>query len=488
MPRLTFGFALLCLASVGCSKQPVASTPPASAAAPVSETEAAPAEEGTEPLAIAEEEAVDPNRPWVATSLASEYALIGQDEQMFGVFVDVPKSIGGHVPTALTLAVDTSGSMRGKKIQHAREAARRLINEMEDGDIVSLVSFSVYAEVLVPRTVIDDRTRRDLLNIVEELDAGGGTAMHDGLTTATNQMWGTPDTHLVRRLVVISDGKATVGPTEPKQLGNVAQVGLNQGIQVTALGVGLDYDEQTLNELALRSSGRLYHVEKSQQLPSIIEEEVALLESTAAANAVIEIEAAPGVQILGTDIAQGTWSQSKLVVPLGTMFGGQSRELLVRARTGHDGTEGRKALAAVRLRFQDPNDGGLSRMQEAVLAAHFTDDPALVAKNPNGRTNLLIAMREASTFSQQASQQLNLGDLDAAEVQLAQAEKRLRTQAKQSTSASDRRRAEASAARISSQRKGIAKAKKSKSPDARKKASRALSLDANDSTMDAFGF
>ena len=488
MPRLTFGFALLCLASVGCSKQPVASTPPASAAAPASQADEAPSDVDDKPLAVADDEPDDPNRPWVATSLPSDYILIGQDEQMFGVFVDIPKSVGGHVPTALTLAVDTSGSMRGDKIKHAREAARRLIDEMEDGDIVSLVSFSAHAQVLVPSTTLDHHTRRDLLNIVEELDASGGTAMHDGLTTATNQMWSTPDTHLVRRLVVISDGKATVGPTDPSQLGNVAQVGLNQGIQVTALGVGLDYDELTLNELAVRSSGRLYHVEKSQQLPGIVEDEVALLESTAAANAVVEIEAAPGVQILGTDVAQGSWSQRKLVVPLGTMFGGQSRELLVRARTRSDGTEGRKALAAVRLRFRDPNESGLARVQEAVLAGTFTDDPAMVTKNPNGRTNLLIAMREASTFTQQASQQLNRGDLDAAEVQLAQAEKKLRDQAKVATSAADRRRAEASAARISSQRKGITKAKKKKDAGARKKASRALSLESNDATMDAFGF
>ena len=56
------------------------------------------------------------------------------------------------------------------------------------------------------------------------------------------------------------------------------------------------------------------------------------------------------------------------------------------------------------------------------------------------------------------------------------------------TSAADRTRAEASAARISTQRKGIAKAKKKKDAGERQKASRALSLDSNDATMDAFGF
>ncbi|MBL4685783.1 MAG: VWA domain-containing protein, partial [Nannocystaceae bacterium] len=267
MRRFGIGIALLCLASSGCSKQPTtASTPPTAPLQGATATEEGPAGRVADPVAVAAEP-FDANRPWISASPASDYMLIGQSERTFGVWVDVPNTMLGHVPTALALAVDTSGSMRGEKIIHAREAARRLIQELEDGDIVSLVTFSGSARVLLSPTALDSTSRRTVLNLVEELSAEGGTAMHSGLKAAESQLWNAPDTHLVRRVVVISDGQATVGPTDPGSLGMVAEAGLQRSIQVTAIGVGVDYDELTLNALAVRSSGRLHHVEHSSDLP-----------------------------------------------------------------------------------------------------------------------------------------------------------------------------------------------------------------------------
>lgn len=488
MHRLSVGIALLCLAAVGCSKQSTAATVSPSASAAPMQAAATPSDNDATPIAIAQpQEAEDPNRPWLSTATGSEYLLIGQNEQSFGVWVDVPKSVGGHVPTALTLAIDTSGSMRGDKIIHAREAARRLINELEPGDMVSLVTFASNASTPFPPTVVDEHTRRQLLNRVEELTAEGGTALQGGLAQAQAGFRQIPATHLVRRIVVISDGKATVGSTDPGQLGRLAGAGLQNAVQVTALGVGVDYDELTLNELAVRSSGRLYHVEQSEQLPAIVEEEIALLESTAAAGVEVELVAAPGVRILGTDVAQTRWSGESLMIPLGTLFSGQQRELLVRARVDDQGQEGPKVLASVRLHFRDPAEGGLKRVQETILRAQITDDPALVRNHEHSRTQTLIAMREASTWTHNASRFLNSGDLEEADRQLAQAEARLEQQHRRAKTKADKARVKKSASKIAQQRSSVSKAKKAK-PAKRAASARRIALEANDMAMDAAGY
>lgn len=424
---------------------------------------------------------------WISAATQSDFMLAGSTQQSFGVWIDVPQgAIVGHVPTALTLAIDTSGSMSGDKIEHAREAARRLVEQMEDGDQLSIVTFDDRGRVRMEPTTVDPLSRRQALAVIEELGANGGTAMFEGLKVAESQMWTTPDTHLVRRLVVISDGKATEGPTSPDDMGRVAEVGLQRGIQVSSIGVGLDYDESTLNALAIRSSGRLYHVEHAEQLPGIIEREVALLESTAATDVEVELVAAPGVRLLGTDSARMEWHNDSLVVPVGAVFRGQQRELLVRAMVD-DAREGTKVLASVRLHFRDPGEDGLRRVQETVLRATVTDDASLVAAHANSRTETLIAMREASAFAQQASARANAGDLDEADQQLALAERKLEEQAQRATTTADRDRAQRSAERISSQRRSISKAKK-KPAAARAKDSRKLSLELNDDAMDAMGF
>ncbi|MEX1365632.1 MAG: VWA domain-containing protein [Nannocystaceae bacterium] len=424
---------------------------------------------------------------WVTASTASDFMLAGTSNQAFGVWIDVPTHAAtGHVPTALTLAIDTSGSMSGDKIEHAREAARRLVDQMHDGDQLSIVTFDDRGRVRMAPTAVDPQSRGQALAVIEELGASGGTAMFEGLKVAESQMWSTPESHLVRRLVVISDGKATEGPTAPEDLGRVAEVGLQRGIQVSSIGVGLDYDESTLNELAIRSSGRLYHVEHAEQLPRIIEQEVALLESTAATDVEVELVAAPGVQLLGTDSARMEWREGALVVPVGAVFQGQQRELLVRARVD-DARKGTKVLASVRLHFRDPAEDGLRRVQETVLRATVTDDPSLVAAHANSRTETLIAMREASVFAQQASIQANAGDLDRADEQLAIAEQRLEEQASRASSKQDRDRAMKSAKKISSQRASISKAKKAPAP-ARARASRKLGLELNDDAMESKGY
>ncbi len=487
MRSIALAFLLSSAALVGCAGHSAAHGSPgplAPGAAPVAAT--SPDGTPTAIATVAEAPPEDPNRPWIEAETSSEYSLIGQHDQVMGVFVDVPKGVAaGHVPTALTLAIDTSGSMRGEKIADAREAAGRLIEELEDGDRVSVVIFSGRAEVLVHPTELDGQNRRQILNRLEELTADGGTAMHDGLKVAQNQLWITPDSHLVRRLVVISDGKATVGATDPTTLGHVAEVGLQKGIQVTSIGVGIDYDEATLDELAIRSSGRLYHVENSRQLPGIVEEEIALLEATAAAGAEIEIAAAPGVTLLGTDTAHATFHDGNLVVPLGTMFAGQKREILIRARfDARD--EGKQAVASVRLHFRDPADGGVARVQETILRTNVTDDPSLVAEHENGRMQTLLAVRDASALTLAASSQLNRGDFDGADLELAKAEKRLRQQAERSTSHKDKARATESANKIAATRSRVSKAKKAPAP-ARAAEGRKAALDLNDDAMEAAG-
>src|SRR5687768_16359995 len=232
MRPLGLAAVLVSLASLGCANrgataypseppgsQPIAVGPEGPVAPPVSDDEPEPARDG----------------PWVSAATASDFVLAHQSDQAFGVWVDMPRSAAaGHVPTALTLVMDTSGSMRGDKIVNASEAAARLVNELEDGDHVSIVTFSDHARELVRPTVIDHESRRLALAVIEELSADGGTAMHEGLKLAESQLWSTPDTHLVRRMVVVSDGKATVGPTAPDELGRIAEVGLQRGIQVTS--------------------------------------------------------------------------------------------------------------------------------------------------------------------------------------------------------------------------------------------------------------
>ena len=57
-------------------------------------------------------------------------------------------------PVNLALIIDRSGSMRGQKIEDARAAASKMIDNLRDGDRAAIVSYASDVRVDVPNTVI----------------------------------------------------------------------------------------------------------------------------------------------------------------------------------------------------------------------------------------------------------------------------------------------------------------------------------------------
>jgi Ca-activated chloride channel homolog len=489
MNKTVIGVLMACvLGGCGSAATPVA--PRAPGAAVASQPASTPADEPklTPTVAGTPEPVKTSAGPWIGASGASDYVLAGTSETVLGVWVDVPAAARtGHAPASVALVIDTSGSMAGPKIENARTAARSFIEKLSDGDIVSLHTFADEAIERVPPTVLSSSSRARIYGVIAGVGPSGGTNLFDGLRLGENRTFTAPSTHSVRRVVVISDGIANVGPASPEILGELAARGAESGTQVTALGVGLDYDERTLNALAIRSSGRLYHISEPRELSAMLERETSLLQSTAATGAFIEVVPAPGVQLLGADGVRADWGQGgALKIPLGSMFGGQHREMLVRVRVSAAG-DGSKSLASVRFHFQDPSEGNLERVQEVVAHYQVTTDRLAIDQHQNSKTQTIVATQEASKAAIAAAQKVNDGHFDTADKDLAAAEVKLRASAAQATSASDKERVLATANRISSVR-AATKAAAAAPPASAAPAKRARALDINKAGMEAAGF
>ncbi|MDF2696722.1 MAG: hypothetical protein K0S65_5105, partial [Labilithrix sp.] len=289
---------LLALAGMGCAqgRSPEAAKVPATPTA-ANEHGIARTPAGTEP-ADASRTAHD--KAWIGAAAEGEMLTASTRETFLGVWIDVPEvRPEKRPPMELALVVDTSGSMAGAKIENARNAASMLVRNLADGDIVALDAFSDSARTVVPPTRLDAQSRKEILRAISELGVSGSTNMFAGLTLAEGQVAAAPASHGLRRIVVISDGIANVGPSSPETLGAIAERGLRFRAQVTSLGVGNDYDERTLNALSVRSSGRLYHLTEPREMASILEGELNLLKATVASDSFVEIVPAPGVELLG---------------------------------------------------------------------------------------------------------------------------------------------------------------------------------------------
>jgi Ca-activated chloride channel family protein len=426
------------------------------------------------------------NSTWIGAAPEGDVLSSSTRETFLGVWVDVPEARPeSRPPMEVALVVDTSGSMAGSKIESARAAATTLVRSLKDGDIVALDSFSDEARTIVPPTRLDMHTRQDILREISQLVPRGSTNMFSGLSLAENQMASAPASHSLRRIVMISDGIANVGPSSPEVLGSLAQGGLRNRAQVTSFGVGIDYDERTLNALSVRSSGRLYHIGEPREMAGILRNELAMLDATLASDSFVEVVPAPGVQVLGADGLRTEFRDGGMRIQLGSLHAGQHREALVRVRIADPAAfEGHsRSLASVRLRFRDAADGDLERVQEVIARTQLSNDDGAVARSVNSRTKAIVAIMDASKTQMEAAQRINDGNFVDADKELAKAQQTLAAQAAVVTAPQEKKRLEAAANKVAS-----ARAAARAMPSAPKAVQREGALQLNAGAMHDAGF
>lgn len=363
---------------------------------------------------------------WFRAAMMQSKLLVGADGQTYvGLWIDAPNTVatGPRAPMDLALVVDTSGSMSGDKIRNAQIAASSMIASLSDGDIVSLYAFSVGAQQVSPPTVVSGQTRPLLQSMTQQLVAGGGTNMWAGIEAGENTVMQAPPTHTVRRVVVISDGQANIGPSSNEELGNLAARGTEYGTQITAIGVGLDYNEHTLGALAVRSSGRMYHLEQPSQMSAILESETQLLGRTVASGAYIELDPAPGVVIDPTENVRLDRVSGRLRIPLGTVHAGQHREILLRARVATTQV-GMHPIGRASMVYGDPS-GGATHRNDVALSYEVTPDRDAVARGANGTVLAMVTSYEATQAQLRAAQMLDRGEAQQAVAELDQAQQRI---------------------------------------------------------------
>ena len=161
-------------------------------------------------------------------NLTTDDFIVYEDDRR----VDVTHFSAERVPVSLGIALDTSGSMAGEKMDAARAAIRRFVNDLLDrNDELFLYRFSNYPVLVQGWT----RDRRDLLEPLDRLNANGATAMYDAIARAVPLAQ--QGQNRKKALVIISDGNDTSSRTEIRDL--KAQI---RQSEVLVYAVGIDGD------------------------------------------------------------------------------------------------------------------------------------------------------------------------------------------------------------------------------------------------------
>jgi Ca-activated chloride channel family protein len=153
----------------------------------------------------------------------------------------------------IVFVVDTSGSMRGEKIDQVKEALEYCIENLNRGDRFNVVQFATVARTFAPSLAAADRTTiQKARSFIDELDARGGTNIYEALQVSMRMF---SDTERPKMIVFLTDGEPTVGKTDIGVIARDLLTANRSQVRLFVFGVGDDVNTHLLDNIAEQNSG-----------------------------------------------------------------------------------------------------------------------------------------------------------------------------------------------------------------------------------------
>lgn len=237
-------------------------------------------------------------------------------------------------PIGLSFVIDRSGSMGGDRIEAARVAAARAVERLHPDDVVSVVAFdNVIETVAAP----ERRSRHhNLVATLLQLDARGSTNLSGGwlrgrehMQHAQGMIGNLPGSS--RRIVLLTDGHANAGITEPATLVELARTARQMGITTTTVGVGEGYDDALLRAMADAGGGSSWYIERPDQSEDVLAEELGNLLSVCAQGLTVTLalDAAVSVVVMHSDWPATTPAAGTFRFDLGDLYAAEPKPVLL---------------------------------------------------------------------------------------------------------------------------------------------------------------
>lgn len=286
------------------------------------------------------------------------------------------------VPLNFCLVLDHSGSMQGAKLESMKAATKRVIETLTPQDVVSIVIFDDTVQTLVPATPASDKAA--LLAAIDQIVESGGTAMSLGMQAGQAELQKHAGPDRIGYMLLLTDGQTWGDEDVCRTIAG----GLGQaGVRVTALGLGAEWNEKLLDDLAEATGGSSDYIAEPSQITTFFQRAVKSAQGTAATEARLLLrlvkEATPRAVHRATPTIANLGYQpignSEVAVKLGDLVYGQVNsivvELMLPARAA-----GSFRVAQAELHFT-PLGGAPDVVKQDILLA-FSADPAAPAHEP----------------------------------------------------------------------------------------------------------
>ncbi|MEM4848610.1 MAG: VWA domain-containing protein, partial [Ignisphaera sp.] len=235
--------------------------------------------------------------------LAKLFVIEGKEDVVpFVIRVKGLKAVKAR--TAYFIAIDSSLSMDGAKIFFAKEAIIQMLKHLDPDDYISIYSFCGKVTKVVSMEKI--KNSDIIAKLVADIKLGGGTDIYrvlqymyrDILSLASSsEKSNNAEVPKDVKIILVTDGNPTIGVKDENKILDIAErLGKHSSISLI-VGIGDDYNEKLLMDIASKTKGFFEHLKDPASIPNLVEKMVSKYKALSAKNTKIFIRSAPGIGI-----------------------------------------------------------------------------------------------------------------------------------------------------------------------------------------------
>ena len=345
--------------------------------------------------------------------LTTREKLKAGQEQTVDVLIRItppePDRHADRTPLNLSLVMDRSGSMAGEKIKRAREAAMYCVDQMLSSDRLSVVVFDDRIDVLFPSEPVTNK--ESMKNLIARVQSRGSTALHEawvrGGLTISEQLLDKG----INRVLLITDGLANVGITNSDEIVSQAMELYKRGVSTSTIGIGDDFNEDLLLQMAQGGGGNAWHVAEPDDMQRIFQIELDGLVAQFAHTVSLSLIPADGVSIV--DVLNDFELTETGRYRLPNLLAGSPLEIVAQLRVGAHAVGDNLRLLDLRLGFT-PQGANSAEVLKCAHPVEFADELKWERLSANNDVVKSVQFLMNARARKEAMAHIDLGDFTTA--------------------------------------------------------------------------
>jgi Ca-activated chloride channel homolog len=354
------------------------------------------------------------NQITLSTGLENDYFLNERKEGHFYAEVKTSENYRNvtynQAPLNLSIVIDRSGSMSGEKIKNAKQAAKHLIDQLDDEDYVSIVIYDNAVSVLQPTTRI--MNRQMIKNKINNIVDGGGTNLMGGALKGYEEVRKSYKSGYINRVLLLSDGQANEGITNPREIERIVRKQASEnGITISTFGLGNDYNEDLMTAMAESGNGNYYFINNSYDIASIFEKELNGISNAVAREVELKIILPENVSVQKVYGYRYTQKNQTVTVFMNTLFANDTRGILVRYNRTNYSTSNMQFTSSLAFTSMEGE-----RKQRITLynPCSYTNNRRLFNSSYNEWVSAQVALYESNEQLEMAMKEADKGNYENA--------------------------------------------------------------------------